>query len=85
MFYNYNEADFVYFVVSNTEIGVLGIANIGGQTVRFLISDNEVKQRVFEWWEPLNEGAADIIRRRAHEAYGRVRVHRVNADFASSQ
>ncbi len=75
---NYYEVEFTHFIVDSSEGTIFGSARVNGsgRIVNFLINDGEVKQQNGEQWYFLEPEYAEIIKDRAHAAYGQVPTYR---------
>jgi ABC-type lipopolysaccharide export system ATPase subunit len=71
--------EFTHFVIDNSDGTIFGVARVNGKgrVANFLINGS-VKQQSGDTWLELDTWTADIIRQRAHDAYGRVPTYRTN-------
>ena len=75
---NYHELEFTHFVIDNSDGAVFGSARVNGsgRIANFLISEQEVRQQQGDGWLSIHPDSADIVRRKATAAYGRVSTYR---------
>lgn len=74
---NYAELEFTHFVIDNSDGTVFGCARVNGsgRVANFLINGT-VRQQCGENWRDLQPDVAELIKRRAESAYGRVPTYR---------